>query len=104
MAPAPRRAISYPASVLRGLVLRALDRGPGFGTLVVRWLREDSRGAVVVHSYRVYQVLRGLARDGLVERFEASVGTGRTVTLFRLTAAGRAVNDAAGQPGQHAAA
>ncbi len=84
-------------------MLRALERGPAFGTLVVRWIREDSRGAVLVHSYRVYQVLRGLARDGLVERCEASAGTGRTVTLFRLTAAGRAASDAAGQPGQHAA-
>jgi len=74
------------------MLLETFARGPAFGTLLVKRIAERTHGEVELHSFRVYQALRSMARAGLIAPCEpvASVGAGRAPCYFCLTDEGRA--------------
>jgi hypothetical protein len=68
----PRRAAALATcaqrSELKVLLLDALREGPSYGTQLVRRVHARTGGAVRLHVSRVYEALRGLVRDGAIER------------------------------------
>jgi len=77
---------SFPTATLRRLLLESLAPGPAFGTLLVRRVAERTRGEVQLHSFRVYQTLRSMEKEGLIEpRPLPAVHSGRAPSYFGLT-------------------
>lgn len=77
---------------LKAVLLEALSDGPAYGTLLIRRVAAHTRGEVQLHSSRVYQALRSMAREGLIECCQAGEtpenAIGRSPSYFRLTVLG----------------
>ena len=84
-----RLSLSTPA--LRQILLESLGPGPAFGTLLVRRVAERTRGEVQLHSFRVYQTLRAMVKEGLIEPCEPvmELRAGRVPSYYGLTNRGR---------------
>jgi DNA-binding PadR family transcriptional regulator len=88
-------ALSTPQ--LSRMLLESLVQGPAFGTLLVSRIAEQTRGEVQLHSFRVYQALRAMARAGLIEPCQpvVAVTAGRAPIYYGLTEQGLAALRAA---------
>jgi PadR family transcriptional regulator, regulatory protein PadR len=71
------------------LILRTLAREPMHGYGVTEWIRERTGGALAVQDAALYQALRRLEAQGLVDAEWGVSENGRRARYYRLTAAGR---------------
>jgi len=75
----------------RTAVLQALRRGPGYGRLLMRRVKEATGARASLAPGSVYPSLRALERAGLVRKWTVVVGRargGRSRTYYELTVAG----------------
>src|SRR5581483_1082444 len=75
---------------LDALVLKTLSFGPRHGYGIVRWLREQTRDALVVEEGSVYPALYRMERDGWIEADWGMSELGRKAKVYSITAKGRA--------------
>ena len=78
---------------LDGMLLAALEDGPGHGYAIMEALRAGSGGQFDLPTGTIYPALRRLERAGLV-RTKWSEEGGRRRRLYELTPAGRRTLDA----------
>ena len=71
------------------LILRTLVLEPMHGYAIARFVRERSRGALVVDSAALYQALHRLERRKLVQSSWGVSETNRRAKFYELTALGR---------------
>jgi PadR family transcriptional regulator, regulatory protein PadR len=71
------------------LILRTLAREPMHGYGVTEWIRERTGGLLSVKDAALYQALRRLEGQGLVEAEWGVSENGRRARYYSLTAAGR---------------
>ena len=71
------------------LALKALSWGELHGYAIGRWIRENTREALVIQEGALYPALHRLARKGLVAEEWGLSDTGREAKFYKLTAAGR---------------
>ncbi len=75
----------------RTAVLQALRRGPGYGRLLMRRVKEATGGRASLAPGSVYPTLRALEKSGLVRKWTVVAGRvrgGRSRTYYELTVAG----------------
>jgi len=75
----------------RTAVLQALRRGPGYGRLLMRRVKEATGARASLAPGSVYPTLRALERAGLVRKWTVVAGRargGRSRTYYELTVAG----------------
>ena len=75
----------------RTAVLQALRRGPGYGRLLMRRVKEATGGRASLAPGSVYPNLRALEKSGLVRKWTVVAGRvrgGRSRTYYELTVAG----------------
>jgi transcriptional regulator len=79
--------------LLRGtldvLVLKTLAWGPRHGYDVARWIRETSRGALIVEEGALYTALHRLEARGWLEASWGISENNRRARYYKLTTAGR---------------
>jgi PadR family transcriptional regulator PadR len=75
----------------RTAILQALRRGPGYGRLLMRRVKEATGGRAPLAPGSVYPTLRALEQSGLARRWTVVAGRvrgGRARTYYELTVAG----------------
>lgn len=71
------------------LVLNTLRWGPRHGYSVARWIKEQSRGALLVEDRALYLALHRLEERGWIESEWGISENNRKARYYRLTRAGR---------------
>jgi PadR family transcriptional regulator, regulatory protein PadR len=71
------------------LVLAILRRGPSYGYLLIKDVREVSGGELEWSEGMLYPVLHRLEEQGLIESYQERGDNGRLRRYYRLRAAGR---------------
>ena len=71
------------------LALKALSWGSRHGYAIGRWIRENTKDALVIQEGALYPALHRLERKGLVAAEWGLTDTGREAKFYTLTAAGR---------------
>src|SRR5438105_12178409 len=74
---------------LDALVLKTLTFGPRHGYDIVRWLRDQTRDALVVEEGSLYPALYRMERDGWIEADWGTSELGRKAKVYSLTPKGR---------------
>jgi PadR family transcriptional regulator PadR len=74
---------------LDALVLKTLTFGPRHGYDIVRWLRDQTRGALEVEEGSLYPALYRMERDGWVEADWGMSELGRRAKFYSITDKGR---------------
>jgi transcriptional regulator len=71
------------------LILKALSWGPLHGYAIGRWIRENTKDALVIQEGALYPALHRIEAKGLVAEEWGLTDTGREAKFYSLTAAGR---------------
>lgn len=71
------------------LILKALSWGPRHGYAIGRWIRENTKEALVIQEGALYPALHRIEARGLVAEEWGLTDTGREAKFYKLTAAGR---------------
>jgi transcriptional regulator len=72
------------------LILKTLLFGPAHGHGIATYIRQTTKGVLVVEHGSLYPALHRLQRDGFIaSKWEKASDTNRELKFYRLTAAGR---------------
>jgi len=71
------------------LILKALSWGPRHGYAIGRWIRENTKDALVIQEGALYPALHRIEAKGLVAEEWGLTDTGREAKFYKLSAAGR---------------
>ena len=71
------------------LVLKALSWGPLHGYAIGRWIRENTKDALVIQEGALYPALHRIEAKRLVAEEWGLTDTGREAKFYKLTSAGR---------------